>query len=72
PAGIRLVLVDAKTGLRAASGQKGVVLEAFKPGSAPPAYDPTLVAGTDVIDGTQQPPPDSGQAVMRSGTGGLY
>ncbi|QOZ25259.1 penicillin-binding protein 1A [Bradyrhizobium sp. CCBAU 51753] len=72
PAGIRLVLVDAKTGLRAAAGQKGVVLEAFKPGSAPPAYDPTLVAGTDVIDGTQQPPPDSGQAVMRSGTGGLY
>jgi penicillin-binding protein 1A len=73
PAGIRLVLVDAKTGLRAVGGQnRGVVLEAFKPGQAPPAYDPTLVAGTDVIDGTQQPPPDGGQAVMRSGTGGLY
>jgi len=50
-----------------------VVLEAFKPGQAPPFYDPTLVAGTDVIDGTQQPiPADADRAVMRSGTGGLY
>ena len=74
PVGIRLVTVDAKTGLRATPGQnRGVVLEAFKPGQAPPFYDPTLVAGTDVIDGTQQPiPADADRAVMRSGTGGLY
>ncbi|MBR0874790.1 penicillin-binding protein 1A [Bradyrhizobium tropiciagri] len=71
PVGIRLVLVDAKTGMRAAPGQKGVVLEAFKPGSTPPAYDP--LAGTDTIDGTQQGiTPDADRAVMRSGTGGLY
>ena len=67
------MLVDAKTGLRASSGQKGVVLEAFKPGQAPPFYDPGMVAGTDVIDGTQQGiSPDADRAVMRSGTGGLY
>ncbi|QPF87499.1 penicillin-binding protein 1A [Bradyrhizobium genosp. L] len=72
PVGIRLVLVDAKSGQRAAPGQnKGVVLEAFKPGQAPPVND--LVAGTDVIDGTQQGiSPDADRAVMRSGTGGLY
>ena len=72
--GIRLVLVDAKTGQRATPGQnRGVVLEAFKPGQAPPFYDPTLVAGTDVIDGTQQAiPPDAGRAVMQSSPSGLY
>jgi len=77
PVGIRLVLVDAKTGMRAMPGQKGVVLEAFKPGQTPPSYDAVATAtvpGTDVIDGTQQDniPQDSGRAVMRSGTGGLY
>jgi penicillin-binding protein 1A len=57
--------------MRAAPGQKGVVLEAFKPGQAPPVND--LVAGTDTIDGTQQGiSPDADRAVMRSGTGGLY
>jgi penicillin-binding protein 1A len=32
-----------------------------------------MVAGTDVIDGTQEGiSPDADRAVMRSGTGGLY
>src|ERR1700759_1313533 len=71
PVGIRLVLVDAKSGMRASPGQKGVVLEAFKPGQAPPVND--LVAGTDVIDGPQQGiSPDADRAVMRSAPSGLY
>jgi penicillin-binding protein 1A len=72
PPGIRLVRVVAKTGARAGPGDTtGVILEAFKPGQAPPSND--LVAGTDVIDGTQPGySPDADRAVMRSGTGGLY
>ncbi|MBR0800292.1 penicillin-binding protein 1A [Bradyrhizobium jicamae] len=75
PVGIRLVLVDAKTGMRAAPGQnRGTVLEAFKPGQTPPSNEAlATVAGTDVIDGTQPGvSPDADRAVMRSGTGGLY
>ena len=37
PAGIKLIRVDAKTGMRVGSGRGGrVILEAFKPGTAPP------------------------------------
>ena len=37
PAGIRLVRVDAKSGMRPGPGEGGrTILEAFKPGTAPP------------------------------------
>jgi penicillin-binding protein 1A len=36
PAGIKLIRVDAKTGVRASPGDNKVILEAFKPGTAPP------------------------------------
>jgi penicillin-binding protein 1A len=37
PAGIKLIRIDAKTGLRVGPGATGgVILEAFKPGTAPP------------------------------------
>jgi penicillin-binding protein 1A len=37
PAGIKLIRIDAKTGMRVGPGQTGgVILEAFKPGTAPP------------------------------------
>ncbi|KWV50025.1 penicillin-binding protein [Bradyrhizobium macuxiense] len=73
PPGIRLVRVVAKTGARAGPGEtSGTLLEAFKPGQAPPVYD-NVVPGTDVIDGTQAGiAPDADRAIVRSGTGGLY
>jgi penicillin-binding protein 1A len=48
-----------------------VILEAFKPGTAPP--DSYSVIGTDTTNGvpTTQGNPDTGP-VVRSGTGGLY
>ena len=59
PAGIKLISIDPKTGLRS-SGQ-GTILEAFKPGTAPPdniaAFDPNK-------------PPEAG--VSPGGAGGLY
>ena len=36
PTGIRLVAVNHKTGLKAAPGDTDVIMEAFKPGTAPP------------------------------------
>ena len=65
PPGIKLVSVDAKTGARASG--PGTLLEAFKPGTAPPDF--------------YQMPGDSGRTLavvpdadraVGSGTGGLY
>lgn len=75
PAGIKLIRVVAKTGMRAGPGEAGgTILEAFKPGTAPPDnYSVIGVADADGrgAPGTPQQQPDSG-FFMRPGTGGLY
>jgi penicillin-binding protein 1A len=72
PAGIKLIRVDAKTGMRAGPGDSGrTVLEAFKPGTAPP--DNYAVIGVADADGRPAAvSPDADRSIMRSGTGGLY
>ena len=79
PPGIKLIRVDAKTGMRAGPDTQKAILEAFKPGTAPP--DSYSVVGFDNGQGGQpgggggffgqRISPESGRAV-RSGTGGLY
>jgi len=74
PPGIKLIRVDPKTGMRAGPGADKTILEAFKPGTAPP--DPAAVVGMAPgadADGryTTTVTPDAERAV-RSGTGGLY
>jgi penicillin-binding protein 1A len=74
PAGIKLIRVVAKTGMRAGPGESaGTILEAFKPGTAPP--DNSYVADADGYGGRPMVPqgmaPDAG-SIMRPGTGGLY
>jgi penicillin-binding protein 1A len=72
PAGIRLIRVDSKTGMRAGPGDSGrTILEAFKPGTAPP--DNYSVIGVADAEGRipQGTAPDAGD-IMRPGTGGLY
>ncbi|UWU89125.1 penicillin-binding protein 1A [Bradyrhizobium sp. CB1015] len=75
PAGIKLVRVVAKTGMRAGPGETGgTILEAFKPGTAPPDnYSVIGVADADGRGGmpASQQQPDSG-FLMRPGTGGLW
>jgi penicillin-binding protein 1A len=78
PAGIKLIRVDARTGMRVGPGAEGkVILEAFKPGTGPPdTY--SVIGYTDQQQQQQQqdPPgyigasPDADRAVRR-GTG-LY
>lgn len=58
PPGIKLISVDAKTGMRASGG--GTILEAFKPGTAPP--DNFAFASGDPL----------GEQAIGTGTGGLY
>lgn len=76
PAGIKLVRVDSKTGMRASPGDGGrTIMEAFKPGTAPP--DNYSVIGVADADGRISPSqnggqPDAGSFIIRPGTGGLY
>jgi penicillin-binding protein 1A len=87
PAGIKLIRVESKTGMRAAPGQTaGTILEAFKPGTAPPDnYSVIGVADADGYSGgggggggppSFRPLPQATQpdatSIMRPGTGGLY
>ncbi len=64
PPGIRLVRVNASTGLPAAPWDKKVILEAFRPGTEPTKGAPVLDGSETAVTG------GAGSAV--SGTGGLY
>lgn len=73
PPGIKLIRVDPKTGMRAGPGGRAI-LEAFKPGTAPPDSYSVIGFGEGDDGGRSWGPgvnPDAGRAV-RSGTGGLY
>jgi penicillin-binding protein 1A len=70
PPGIKLIRVDAHTGQRAGPGDTKVILEAFKPGTAPP--DNYAVAGGGSADGQPYMVTPEADRAVRSGTGGLY
>jgi penicillin-binding protein 1A len=71
PPGLKLVRINAKTGLRAGPGESsGVILEAFKPGTAPPdSY--SIIGYSDASGRPLTVSPEADRAV-KSGTGGLY
>lgn len=76
PPGIKLIRIDPKTGLRAGPGTERAILEAFKPGTAPPDSYSVIGYGNGEGGGRPSPygagvSPDADRAV-RSGTGGLY
>ena len=77
PPGIKLVRIDAKTGMRAQQGAEKTILEAYKPNEDPPdPFSYVTYPGTDVQPQTQQP---DGSGVSFGGgfsrqpqAGGLY
>jgi penicillin-binding protein 1A len=86
PPGIKLIRVDAKSCMRAGPGTEKAILEAFKPGTAPPDSYSVVGYGEGEAGGGGAPSgggfgggrpwgagvsPDADRAV-RSGTGGLY
>ncbi len=74
PPGIKLIRVDARSGVRATPGSVAI-LEGFKPGTAPPEASMVGMVGPDTQYGSQYGSPygvnpDADRAVR--GTGGLY
>jgi penicillin-binding protein 1A len=67
PAGIKLIRIDPRSGMRAGPGDQRVILEAFKPGTAPPDN----YSAIGVSDAPVAVSPEADRAV-RTGTGGLY
>jgi len=67
PEGIKLIRVSVATGLRANASDAGTLMEAFKPGQAPPDF----FAGGGVGTKSAGVSPEADRAVG-AGTGGLY
>ena len=68
PSGIKLIRVSTSSGLRAGADDKGGIVEAFKPGTAPPDSYSVIGAGSFGAGGVS---PEAERAVG-AGTGGLY
>ena len=69
PEGVQLIPIDRRTGLRASASGKGVILEAFKPGSLPPdSY--SVIGYTD--DMGRPVSAQEAERALTQGTGGLY
>jgi penicillin-binding protein 1A len=71
PAGIKLIRVNPRSGMRAGPGEQSI-MEAFKPGTAPP--DGYSVIGVTDPDGRPVAPPQSGppRGLFSGGDRGLY
>jgi penicillin-binding protein 1A len=71
PAGIKLIRVNPRNGMRAGPGE-GAILEGFKPGTAPP--DGYSVIGVTDPEGRPMAPAPAGGGggLFSSGTRGLY
>jgi penicillin-binding protein 1A len=70
PPGIELMPIDRRTGLLAQGEGKGIILEAFKPGTAPPST--YSVIGYQDSMGVPVPVSPEADRAVASGTGGLY
>ncbi|MBV8319562.1 MAG: transglycosylase domain-containing protein, partial [Hyphomicrobiales bacterium] len=70
PPGIKLIRVDPRTGMRAGPGDQRVILEAFKPGTAPSDNYSTI--GASDADGRPVGVSPEADRAIRTGTGGLY
>ena len=69
PPGIKLIRIDPKSGLRAGPGSQPAILEAFKPGTAPP--DSNAVIGVVGPDGAPVAVSPEADRAARQGSG-LY
>lgn len=71
PQGVNLIPINRKTGLRASAGDPSTILEAFKPGTAPPSYTDIIGYSSDLNGAPVTTNRETDRAII-SGTGGLY
>ena len=70
PAGIKLIRIDSRTGMRAGPGSEKVILEPFKPGTAPP--DNYSVAGYSEADSRPGVSPEADRSLQRGTPSGWW
>ncbi|MES0881826.1 penicillin-binding protein 1A [Roseibium sp. SCP14] len=70
PRGLQLIAINRRTGLRAAPGTPGAILEAFKPGMAP--NDSYAIIDFQSSLGVSHAVSPEAQDAVTQGTGGLY
>ncbi len=71
PKGIKLIAINAKTGLETRASGDGVIMEAFKPGTAPPTVY-SVIGFEDMADSKKLTVSPEANRALTSGTGGLY
>jgi penicillin-binding protein 1A len=71
PAGIKLIRIDPKTGMRSGGGG-AVILEAFKPGTAPPENYAAVGGMTDAEGRPIAVSPEADRMIRSPGTGGFW
>lgn len=72
PEGMNLVSIDRKTGMQAAPGQGGTIVEAFKPGTGPADSYWVIGMGDDGSNGYGEGLSPQASQAIQSGGGGLY
>lgn len=73
PRGIKLIPINRKTGLLAKADGNGVIMEAFKPGTAPPdRYSVIGFEGGAISKAIKKTVSPAAQRAVIGGTGGLY
>ncbi len=72
PEGMNLVSIDRKTGMQAAPGQPGTIVEAFKPGTGPADSYWVIGMGEDGSNGYGEALSPQASQAIQSGGGGLY
>lgn len=70
PEGMKVIAINRKTGMRAAEGGGGVIMEAFKPGTGP-ADTYSIIGGDFGVPEAAAISPSASRAIS-SGGGGLY
>ncbi|WP_315923352.1 penicillin-binding protein 1A [Mesorhizobium sp. SP-1A] len=72
PDGMKLIAIDRKTGMRAAEGAPGTIIEAFKPGTGPADSYWVIGMGEDGSNGPGTALSPQASEAIQSGGGGLY
>lgn len=72
PEGMKLIAINHKTGMRAADGEPGTIIEAFKPGTGPADSYWVIGMGEDGSNGVGGALSPHANEAIQSGGGGLY